>query len=199
MPKEDILNAVKENNADILGLSGLITPSLDEMVTVAKEMEKAGMKIPLLIGGATTSKMHTAVKLAPNYSGGVIHVLDASRAVPVAQTLLDAKKRGDFMDDINETYAEMREEFYAGLEDRKYLTLEQARETAAKVAVDFSVANIPVTPKFCGAKAIEVSIDDVLPYIDWNPFFQVWQLRGRYPNRGYRRFSTHPSLSASSF
>jgi 5-methyltetrahydrofolate--homocysteine methyltransferase len=194
-PCEDILNAVKESEADILGLSGLITPSLDEMVTVAKEMEKAGMKIPLLIGGATTSKMHTAVKLAPNYSGGVIHVLDASRAVPVAQTLLDAKKSSDFMDDINETYAEMREEFYAGLEDRKYLTLDKARATVKPV--DFSVApNIPVTPKFCGAKAIEVSIDDVLPYIDWNPFFQVWQLRGRYPNRGYPKIFNDESVGA---
>ena len=194
-PCEDILNAVKESKADILGLSGLITPSLDEMVTVAKEMEKAGMKIPLLIGGATTSKMHTAVKLAPNYSGGVIHVLDASRAVPVAQTLLDAKKSSDFMDDINETYAEMREEFYAGLEDRKYLTLDKARATVKPV--DFSVApNIPVTPKFCGAKAIEVSIDDVLPYIDWNPFFQVWQLRGRYPNRGYPKIFNDESVGA---
>ena len=183
-PCEKILDAVRESKADILGLSGLITPSLDEMVTVAKEMEKAGMRIPLLIGGATTSKMHTAVKLTPNYSGGVIHVLDASRAVPVAQTLLDKRKHADFMDDINETYAEMREEFYAGLEDRKYLTLQKARATVKPV--DFTAApNVPVTPKFCGAKAIEVSIDDVLPYIDWNPFFQVWQLRGRYPNRGY--------------
>ena len=183
-PCEKILDAVVEHKADILGLSGLITPSLDEMVTVAKEMEKRGMKLPLLIGGATTSKMHTAVKLTPNYSGGVIHVLDASRAVPVAQTLLDDRKNVDFLDDINETYTEMREEFYAGLEDRKYLTLEKARATVQPV--DFTVPpNIPVTPKFCGAKSIEVSIDDVLPYIDWNPFFQVWQLRGRYPNRGY--------------
>ena len=183
-PCEKILDAVRESKADILGLSGLITPSLDEMVTVAKEMEKAGMRIPLLIGGATTSKMHTAVKLTPNYSGGVIHVLDASRAVPVAQTLLDKRKHADFMDDINETYAEMRDEFYAGLEDRKYLTLQKARATVKPV--DFTAApNVPVTPKFCGAKAMEVSIDDVLPYIDWNPFFQVWQLRGRYPNRGY--------------
>ena len=127
-PKDTIIAAIKENNADIVGLSGLITPSLDEMVDMAKEMEKEGMKIPLLIGGATTSKMHTAVKLAPNYSGGVIHVLDASRAVPVAQTLMDADKRGEYLEDINETYAEMREEFYAGLEDRKYLTIQQARE-----------------------------------------------------------------------
>ena len=155
VPKDTIIAAIKENNADIVGLSGLITPSLDEMVDMAKEMEKEGMKIPLLIGGATTSKMHTAVKLAPNYSGGVIHVLDASRAVPVAQTLMDANKRGEYLEDINETYAEMREEFYAGLEDRRYLTIQQARETAAKVAVDFSSPeHMPVTPKFCGVKAL---------------------------------------------
>ena len=186
-PKDKIINAIKENKADICGLSGLITPSLDEMVDMAKAMEAEGMKIPLLIGGATTSKMHTAVKLAPNYSGGVIHVLDASRAVPVAQTLMDMKKRGEYLDDIAETYAEMREEFYAGLEDRKYLTIAQARETAAKEAVDFSSPeHKPVTPKFVGVKAlVDVPIADVIDYIDWNPFFQVWQLRGRYPNRGF--------------
>jgi 5-methyltetrahydrofolate--homocysteine methyltransferase len=100
-PKDQIINAIKDNNADIVGLSGLITPSLDEMVDMAKAMEAEGMKIPLLIGGATTSKMHTAVKLAPNYSGGVIHVLDASRAVPVAQTLMDKDKRGEYLEDIS--------------------------------------------------------------------------------------------------
>jgi 5-methyltetrahydrofolate--homocysteine methyltransferase len=184
-PCQTILDAVKENNADILGLSGLITPSLDEMVTVGKEMEKAGLKIPLLIGGATTSKMHTAVKMAPVYSGGVVHVLDASRAVPVAQTLMDMTKRPEFLDDIKETYEEMREEFFAGLEDRKYLSLAKARESVT--LPDFSSAeHKPVKPKFLGTKALkDVPIADVIPYIDWNPFFQVWQLRGRYPNRGY--------------
>jgi 5-methyltetrahydrofolate--homocysteine methyltransferase len=185
--REKIMAAVKEHGAQILGLSGLITPSLDEMVDMAKAMEQEGLKIPLLIGGATTSKMHTAVKLAPNYSGGVVHVLDASRAVPVAQTLMDPKRRTEYLDDINDTYAEMREEFYAGLEDRKYLTIAQARKTAANVATDFkSAENKPVTPKFCGVKAlVDVPIADVIDYIDWNPFFQVWQLRGRYPNRGF--------------
>ena len=184
-PCQTILDAVKEHNADILGLSGLITPSLDEMVTVGKEMEKAGMKIPLLIGGATTSKMHTAVKMAPVYSSGVVHVLDASRAVPVAQTLMDMEKREEFLDDIKETYAEMREEFFAGLEDRKYLPLVKARESVT--LPDFTSAeHKPVKPKFLGTKTLkDVPIGDVIPYIDWNPFFQVWQLRGRYPNRGY--------------
>ena len=197
-PKDQIIDAIKENNADIVGLSGLITPSLDEMVDMAKAMEDEGMKIPLLIGGATTSKMHTAVKLAPNYSGGVIHVLDASRAVPVAQTLMDMNKRGEYLEDIADTYAEMREEFYAGLEDRKYLTIAQARETALAAAVDFtSPEHTPVTPKFCGVKALmDVPIADVIDYIDWNPFFQVWQLRGRYPNRGFPKIFNDETVGA---
>jgi 5-methyltetrahydrofolate--homocysteine methyltransferase len=197
-PKDKIIAALKDNNADICGLSGLITPSLDEMVDMAKAMEAEGMKIPLLIGGATTSKMHTAVKLAPNYSGGVVHVLDASRAVPVAQTLMDMNKRGEFLEDILDTYAEMREEFYAGLEDRRYLTISQARATAEKAAVDFSSPeHLPVTPKFCGVKAlVDVPIADVIDYIDWNPFFQVWQLRGRYPNRGYPKIFNDETVGA---
>merc|ERR1712151_1301206 len=128
-----ILEQCKENKAQILGLSGLITPSLDEMVTVAKEMERKGMKIPLLIGGATTSKMHTAVKVAPQYSGIAMHVLDASRAVGVCTTLLNPDKRDEFIEDVNEQYAEMREDFYAGLASRKFKTLEQARSMALQV------------------------------------------------------------------
>jgi 5-methyltetrahydrofolate--homocysteine methyltransferase len=120
-PWEKILDTAVAEKADVIGLSGLITPSLDEMVTVAKKMEERGMKTPLLIGGATTSKMHTAVKIAPVYSGPVVHVLDASRGVPVMQALVDknAKQRQEFVDEVAEQYAELREEFYAGLEDRK--------------------------------------------------------------------------------
>lgn len=120
-PWEKILDTAVEVKADVIGLSGLITPSLDEMVTVAKKMEERGMKTPLLIGGATTSKMHTAVKLSPVYSGPVVHVLDASRSVPVVQALVDKnqKQRQEFVDEITEQYGELREEFYAGLEDRK--------------------------------------------------------------------------------
>jgi len=197
-PKDKIINALIDNKADICGLSGLITPSLDEMVDMAKAMEAKGMKIPLLVGGATTSKMHTAVKVAPNYSGGVVHVLDASRAVPVAQILMDKKRRTEYLDDINDTYAEMREEFYAGLEDRKYLTIGQARKTALKAATDFTLPeNKPVTPKFCGVKAlVDVPIADVIKYIDWNPFFQVWQLRGRYPNRGFPKIFNDDAVGA---
>jgi cobalamin-dependent methionine synthase I len=120
-PWEKILDTAAEVKADVIGLSGLITPSLDEMVTVARKMEERGLKVPLLIGGATTSKMHTAVKIAPAYSGPVVYVLDASRSVPVVQALVDknAKQRQEFIDEIAEQYAEMRDEFYAGLEDRK--------------------------------------------------------------------------------
>jgi 5-methyltetrahydrofolate--homocysteine methyltransferase len=180
-----ILDRAELEKADIIGLSGLITPSLDEMVTVAKEMEKRGMKTPLLVGGATTSRMHTAVKIAPQISSTVVHVLDASRAVPVCQALLDEKRRDDFEADIRDTYQEMRDDFYAGLEDRKYLTLPQAM--AKKQVVDWTAAeNAPAQPKCVGTKVYkDFPIEEVVNAIDWNPFFQVWQLRGRYPNRGY--------------
>ena len=122
------LQACVDNDADILGCSGLITPSLDEMVTVAKEMERTGLKIPLLIGGATTSKMHTAVKVFPNYpSGFAMHVLDASRAVSVCESLLNEKRREEFMADVKEQYEEMREDHYASLASRKFISLEKAR------------------------------------------------------------------------
>ena len=184
-PWEKILDAALEHNADIIGLSGLITPSLDEMVTVAKKMEERGIRLPLLIGGATTSKMHTAVKIAPNYSGPAVYVLDASRSVPVAQALLDAKQKDTFIEDIREQYVEMREEFYAGLKDRKYVTLQAAQAAAPKI--DWSLpAQAPVRPETLGVTTfVDFPLADVVDYIDWNPFFQVWQLRGRYPNRGY--------------
>merc|ERR1711920_844901 len=182
-PCHAIIQACKDSNAEILGLSGLITPSLDEMVTVAKEMERKGMKIPLLIGGATTSKMHTAVKVAPQYSGIAMHVLDASRAVGVCTTLLNPDKKEEFVEDVNEQYAEMCEDFYAGLASRKFKTLEQARSMALQV--DWK-ADVPPTPKMLGTKTYsDFPLEELLPYIDWNPFFQTWELRGRYPNRGY--------------
>merc|ERR1719201_2374655 len=180
----DILSACVDNDADILGCSGPITPSLDEMVTVAKEMESTGLKVPLLIGGATTSKMHTAVKVTPNYpSGFAMHVLDASRAVSVCESLLNDKKRQDFVDDVLEQYEEMREDHYASLASRKFVSLEKAREKM--LAVDWK-AHTPPKPKLLGTKVFnDYPLAELLPYIDWNPFFQVWQLRGKYPNRGY--------------
>jgi 5-methyltetrahydrofolate--homocysteine methyltransferase len=194
---EKILDAAVEHKADIIGLSGLITPSLDEMVTVAKRAEERGLKIPILIGGATTSKMHTAVKIAPVYSGPVVYVLDASRSVPVAQALVDKNdvQRREFCDEIAEQYGELRDEFFAGLEDRKYLDLQAARDRALKV--DWTSADhLPVEPKKgCGLTLFtDVPIEEVLPYIDWNPFFQVWQLRGRYPNRGYPKIFNDPTV-----
>ena len=131
------------------------------------------MRIPLLIGGATTSKMHTAVKIAPQYSGPVVYVLDASRSVPVAQSLLDSKQHDEFVEDMREQYAEMREEFYAGLEDRKYLSLAQAQARCA--TVDWAAPeNAPVQPAALGTTVFEdYPLEEVVPYIDWNPFFQV--------------------------
>eukprot|EP00897_Mesotaenium_endlicherianum_P008500 jgi/Mesen1/7679/ME000401S07012 len=184
-PAAKILAACREHKADVVGLSGLITPSLDEMVTVARELEREGFKIPLLIGGATTSRMHTAVKIEPQYSGATVYVLDASRSVPVVSSLLDAAQSPEFTSEIRDTYAELRDEHYAGLEDRKYLTLAKARAT--RLEIDWkSPANAPVKPAFLGTKVYEdYPLERLLGAIDWNPFFQVWQLRGRYPNRGY--------------
>jgi 5-methyltetrahydrofolate--homocysteine methyltransferase len=185
-PWEKIIEACIEHKADILGLSGLITPSLDEMVTVAKQMDKAGLNIPVLIGGATTSKMHTAVKIDPNYKNGqAVYVLDASRAVPICQGLLNLGERDDYMSDFAEQYAEMREEFYAGLEDRKFLNLQQSRDKMLKI--DWKdPAMHPCKPKLVGKKVYKnFPIEDVIHAIDWTPFFQVWQLRGKFPNRDY--------------
>merc|ERR1719162_2153634 len=183
---ENILKKAKEYNVDVIGLSGLITPSLDEMVTVAKELSKGGFKQPLLIGGATTSKMHTAVKIAPNFFNKehpVINVLDASRSVTVVSSLLNQNK-ANFVEDLQEEYDEMREDYYAGLEDRNFLTFEDARKL--RKVIDFDAVPPPPVPNKIGITVIDsVSLKDVVPYMDWNPFFQTWELRGRYPNRGY--------------
>ncbi|GJP84050.1 hypothetical protein CLOP_g14142 [Closterium sp. NIES-67] len=186
VPCAKILDACREHKADVVGLSGLITPSLDEMVTVAKELEREGFKIPLLIGGATTSRMHTAVKIEPVYSGATIHVLDASRSVPVVSSLLDPTATDDFVTDVRETYAELREEHYAGLQDRKYVPIGKAREL--KFQIDWKLPeNLPAVPNVLGTKVYKdyPINEELISAIDWNPFFQVWQLRGRYPNRGY--------------
>jgi 5-methyltetrahydrofolate--homocysteine methyltransferase len=167
-----ILEKAKEYDVDVIGLSGLITPSLDEMVDVAKELAKGGYKQPLLIGGATTSKMHTAVKISPNYFNKlhpVIHVLDASRSVTVVSSLLGENK-GDFVQDLDEEYEEMREDYYAGLEDRYFLTFEQAKEQKCKIDFD----NFPPapTPNKLGITVIDtIKIADIVPYIDWVSIF----------------------------
>jgi len=158
-------------------------------------MERTGLKIPLLIGGATTSKMHTAVKVSPNFpSGFAMHVLDASRAVSVCESLLNDKKRAEFMEDVKEQYEELREDHYASLASRKFLTLEKAR--AKMLVVDWSAVKIP-KPKLIGTKTFKnYDLKELLPYIDWNPFFQVWQLRGKYPNRGYPKIFQDETVGA---
>ncbi|XP_073247653.1 methionine synthase-like isoform X1 [Porites lutea] len=182
-PCEKILQTAIAEKADIVGLSGLITPSLDEMIHVAKEMERQGLKIPLLIGGATTSRTHTAVKIAPRYSEPTVHVLDASKSVVVCSALIDQNSKEDFVDEVKEEYEEIRDEHYDSLKDRKYLSLEKSRLKKANLDwIDFK----SVRPSFLGSKVIDdCEISELLPYIDWKPFFDVWQLRGKYPNRGY--------------
>ncbi|XP_069464071.1 methionine synthase [Ambystoma mexicanum] len=183
-PCDKILRTAIEHNADIIGLSGLITPSLDEMIFVAKEMERLAIKIPLLIGGATTSKTHTAVKIAPRYSSPVIHVLDASKSVVVCSQLLDENMKDDFFEEITEEYEDVRQDHYESLKERRYLTLEQARTKG--LFIDWLSETPPVQPKFLGTKTFEdYDLERLVDYIDWKPFFDVWQLRGKYPNRGF--------------
>ncbi|MEE9368476.1 MAG: methionine synthase [Pontiella sp.] len=177
VPWTTILKEAKEWGADIIGLSGLITPSLDEMVHVAKEMEREGMKLPLLIGGATTSKKHTAVKIEPEYSAPAVHVLDASRAVSVVQSLLSqdiAYRRG-----LKIEYNAIRESHIASQEAREFMPLEKARANA--FSTDWKTY-VPPKPSFTGIQVInDVKAEDLIPYIDWLPFFWTWELPGRYP------------------
>ncbi|XP_044532254.1 methionine synthase [Gracilinanus agilis] len=183
-PCDKILRAALDNKADIIGLSGLITPSLDEMIFVAKEMERLDIKIPLLIGGATTSRTHTAVKIAPRYSAPVIHVLDASKSVVVCSQLLDENLKDDFFEEIIEEYEDIRQDHYESLKERRYLTLDQARKKGFHI--DWLSEPPPVKPKFFGTQVFEdYDLQRLVDYIDWKPFFDVWQLRGKYPNRGF--------------
>ncbi|MES1915072.1 MAG: hypothetical protein MHM6MM_007070, partial [Cercozoa sp. M6MM] len=187
---EDILKAVDEHNADILGLSGLITPSLDEMVIVAKEMERRKMKIPLLLGGATTSKMHCAVKIAPRYSSFAMRVHDASRAVVVCASLMDEEDRVDFIEDVQEEYEDLRQEHYSSQQERSFVSLEKARAQALRLTFDRTKC-APAPPveyqgvTVFGPDSDVCDLEEIAKYIDWNPFFQVFQLRGTYPNRGF--------------
>jgi 5-methyltetrahydrofolate--homocysteine methyltransferase len=196
VPCEKILETAKKENADLIGLSGLITPSLDEMAHVAKEMERVGFKVPLLIGGATTSKAHTAVKLAPHYCEPVVHVLDASRAVPVTSTLLSQDGKAAFIKQLREDYEKARAQ-HAG-SAAKLLSLAVARANAPKLKYDDipkpefvgirTLSSAPFNPGQCDcgsshghAGAFGVKLEDVVPFIDWTPFFHTWELRGVYP------------------
>lgn len=180
VPTDKILAAAKEQNVDIIGLSGLITPSLDEMVGVAKEMERQGFTMPLLIGGATTSRIHTAVKIDPHYSGPVIHVLDASRAVPVAGKLTQNEQTyADTLADIKKEYAKLREDHAKRQQAKEALSIAAAR--ANKTKIDWAGFE-PVKPKFLGNKYFyDYPLEEIAKYIDWTPFFQTWQLHGKYP------------------
>ena len=177
VPTDKILAKAIEEKVDVIGLSGLITPSLDEMVGVAKEMERLGMKIPLLIGGATTSRVHTAVKIDPHYSGSVVHVIDASKSVPVVQSLISKEFGEAYHKKLKEDYNQYREDYKNRKRDKNFVSIEKARST--KVNVD--VANI-VKPAFTGTKVFEdYPLEDLRKYIDWTPFFATWELAGRYP------------------
>jgi 5-methyltetrahydrofolate--homocysteine methyltransferase len=171
---DKILDKAIELGADVIGLSGLITPSLDEMVHVAKEMERRGFTIPLLIGGATTSAAHTAIKIAEHYSGPVVHVLDASRSVPVTTSLLSKDGRDEFVRELRENQQKARDNFLGGPK-KETISLKEARAAGPQYDWD---SYIPPTPSFTGTRIIEPKIKDLLEYIDWTPFFHAWELRG---------------------
>jgi 5-methyltetrahydrofolate--homocysteine methyltransferase len=179
---EKILQTAIDEKVDVIGLSGLITPSLDEMVHVAKEMERRGMNIPLLIGGATTSRIHTAVKIAPNYNGTVIHVLDASRSVPVVSNLLNenADERIKYEQSFKDEYTRIKEEYIKKKSDKNFVSLEQARENKVKINWENYRIKKPNKPGITVLNNYPLST--LRKYIDWTPFFTTWELKGRYPS-----------------
>ena len=178
VPAEKILDTAIEVGADVIGLSGLITPSLDEMVHVAKEMERRGITTPLLIGGATTSKTHTAVKIAPHASFPVVHVLDASRAVPVAGALISADQRDEYVATTRDEYTRVRADYAARSDAKNYLTIDASRAKA----LELDIASIAPTPRQPGIHVFDrIPLEELRDYIDWTPFFLSWELRGRYP------------------
>jgi 5-methyltetrahydrofolate--homocysteine methyltransferase len=180
VPWAKILEVAKAENADIIGLSGLITPSLDEMCTVAAEMERSGFHVPLLIGGATTSRVHTAVKIAPNYhKGQAVYVLDASRAVGVVSSLLSEDQKTPYLATITAEYTKIRENHLKSEANKKRITLEAAR--ANRLKIDWTKTT-PVRPTFTGTKTFKsYDLAKLVDTIDWTPFFQTWELAGRYP------------------
>jgi 5-methyltetrahydrofolate--homocysteine methyltransferase len=179
VPPEKIIETAKKEKVDIIGLSGLITPSLDEMVHVAKELQRAKLSFPLLIGGATTSRIHTAVKIDPVYEGPVIHVLDASRSVPVASELINPESRGTITKRFKDEYEKLRVDHESRKSTKNYITLKEARDN--KVAIDWSATRF-VKPAFLGRREfIDYPLEEIRNYIDWTPFFQTWMLAGRFP------------------
>jgi 5-methyltetrahydrofolate--homocysteine methyltransferase len=179
VPRDKIIEAAKAHNVDVIGLSGLITPSLDEMVDFAREMERQGMTLPLLIGGATTSRVHTAVKIAPEYSHTTIHVLDASRSVPIVSKLVSDENKDDFQSDIKKEYEELRQDYSRRKTVKQMLRLEDARKNITQLDWENFT---PVRPNKLGITEIKnLPLATLRPYIDWTPFFITWQLTGKYP------------------
>lgn len=180
VPSDRILEEAKKHNASIIGLSGLITPSLDEMVHVASEMKRTGFEIPLLIGGATTSSAHTAVKIAPVYDQPVVHVVDASRVVNVVNQLLHPDLNEAYSQKIKEDQKAARENYFNTRAERKLISLEQARNNREEI--DWATTRID-PPSLTGIRVFdeEVSLETLIPFIDWTPFFTAWELKGRYP------------------
>ncbi|BDQ03476.1 methionine synthase [Ignavibacterium sp.] len=178
---EKIIQTAIDKKVDVIGLSGLITPSLDEMVHVAKEMQRRGLKIPLLIGGATTSRVHTAVKIDPSYDGAVIHVLDASRSVPVVSSLLnpDETERRKYIQSVKDEYKKLREDYLKKKTDKQLIPIEKAREN--KLKIDWSKSQIKKPNKLGVTVLKNYSLSVLRNYIDWTPFFQTWELKGKYP------------------
>lgn len=178
VPSQDIINKAKEEEVDVIGLSGLITPSLDEMIHVAREMRMQGLNIPLLIGGATTSRVHTAVKVQPEYAHGVIHVLDASKAVPVVESLINPQRRDDLKRTINKEYEKVRTHYTSNQKQKSFRTLEEARNNAFEV----DLQKTPAAPNKLGVHEVHVDdLSELVPYIDWTPFFRTWELHGKFP------------------
>jgi len=178
VPADTILDKAIEEEVDIIGLSGLITPSLDEMVHVAKEMKRRNMDVPLLVGGATTSKIHTAVKIAGEYDNGVVHVLDASRSVTVVENLINKNRKSDFLSGIETEYDRVKSNFLNKGKTKVYLTMDKAKANALSVSVD----SIAPMPNELGIQTIEsLDLAVLRPFIDWSPFFKSWDLHGKYP------------------
>ncbi|NCB20247.1 MAG: methionine synthase, partial [Bacteroidia bacterium] len=174
-----IIQTAIEEGADIIGLSGLITPSLTEMVNVVEELQRRGLDIPVMVGGATTSKMHTAVKIAPAYSGTAVHVNDASRAVTVAGSILQRDSKDEYSRGIKEEYEKIRDEFLNSGRESRMLTIDQAR--ANRLSLDWGSYNPPV-PTVASVNVIEQPVEELIEYIDWNPFFNLWNIKGSYPD-----------------
>ncbi len=179
VPADKILETAQKEKVDIIGLSGLITPSLDEMVHVAHEMKRRNMNQPLLIGGATTSRMHTAVKIAPQYENGVVHVLDASRSVTVAGSLLSKEQKPEYLANVGKEYQKLRDDFGSKKTAKQYLKFEEAQEN--KVAIEWS-SFTPTVPQFTGTRILDnYDLNELVDYIDWGPFFIAWELHGKFP------------------